>query len=412
MNYGKSVEDFVEYLCGCSFFADFTFRSPEYQKLGGQQKEAADVLVVFGKTLLAIQVKSKQIDAANGELSFVEGNRLWAKVEEATQQFRAIAEAMNNPNFKSFRNGRGVTARFDKQKITEFVFIVVFAPIWKTASERLLSLKFSETCLPDGDIALHLFTLDQFSVILTLLDTTPDFLLYLNTRWMLYRHKLLPKDTDPIDEWAFVTFERAKVAQLLKDRVQVNIRGINQMHRESIRLLEQEEKPSYLIDRLIELSNFSIGSNAPIHKKLVKNATMLALPNSQEAFQLVVPFLARLNRNERRRLGEHYLTCVARCREKPISFRGLQFERYQEAYIVMASTWKGPQRQVALFNIGRALGLKLKVKSVICIGGGADEATTFPNEAVFIDLSSLEKDDEQVGRMSEEIFGKIEIEVY
>jgi hypothetical protein len=74
MNHGRSVEDYVEYLCLRSFFADFTFRNPEYTIQGTQRKKTAD-----------------------GEIASVVLKRVWAKVEEATSQFRAIAEALNNP---------------------------------------------------------------------------------------------------------------------------------------------------------------------------------------------------------------------------------------------------------------------------------------------------------------------------
>jgi len=57
-NLGQIAEDWVEQLCAATFLADFTIRSPRYQKTGGQTKEAADLLVVFGHTLLIIQVKT------------------------------------------------------------------------------------------------------------------------------------------------------------------------------------------------------------------------------------------------------------------------------------------------------------------------------------------------------------------
>ena len=52
MNIGSSIEGVAENLCTRSFLADFTIRRPKYRKLNGQEKEAADVLIVFKETLL------------------------------------------------------------------------------------------------------------------------------------------------------------------------------------------------------------------------------------------------------------------------------------------------------------------------------------------------------------------------
>ncbi len=69
LNLGTEVEDIVEALCSRAFFADFVFRSPQYRKQNGQTKEAVDLLVVFGTSLIAIQVKSKQLDGTQGTLA-------------------------------------------------------------------------------------------------------------------------------------------------------------------------------------------------------------------------------------------------------------------------------------------------------------------------------------------------------
>ena len=136
MNHGREVEDFVEYICCRSFFADFTFRSPEYLKQGRHKRQAADVLIVFEDTLLAIQVKSKQVDVSAGEISMIDMNRIGAKLDESIQQFHALAEAFNNPSFKSFKNGRGIEMNFDCKRIKNLALVVVFAPIWKGSGEK------------------------------------------------------------------------------------------------------------------------------------------------------------------------------------------------------------------------------------------------------------------------------------
>jgi hypothetical protein len=106
-------------------------------------------------------------------------------------QFRALGEAMGRPDFKSFVNGRGVEIAFDKEQIKEIILIVVFAPIWTEDSKEPPSIRFDVTCYPEMGIPIHLFTLRQFSLLLLLLDTLPDFLLYLSAREMLHGENLI-----------------------------------------------------------------------------------------------------------------------------------------------------------------------------------------------------------------------------
>lgn len=409
MNHGKAVEDFVEYLCRRSFFADFTFRSPEYHKQGGQKKEAADVLVVFRGTLLAIQVRSKEVDAPSGEISSVDSARIWRSIEKATRQFRAFGEALNRPSFTSFKNGRGITIEFDKKGITDVVLVIIFAPICKGAPEKEATLTFSETCRPEAAIPLHLFTLKQFSLLLTLLDTLPDFLLYLDGRWMLHRDKLIPPETDPLDEWAFATFEQIKLIEVLEKRSFIEISGLLKQHIKSIKRLEKREKPSYLIDRFIERMSASAGSQVSIDSRFKTHTVLLEEPNSLNAYHLVIPYLAKLNRNQRGRLAEEFLIRIGRCEKQPISFGGLKFEGHEEGYLVLASTWNRHERQVALFNIGRALGFKLKLRKVVCLAASANGPEVSPSDAMLIDLSNMTINDTLI-EASETLFGTINLQ--
>jgi hypothetical protein len=270
MNLGQTVEDYVEFLCTKSFLADFTFRSPKYYKSNGLEKEAADLLIIFKDTLLVIQVKTKEVDPDCGELSPVELSRIWTKIDKAIHQFRSFSEAWNNPMFKSFQNGRGIAMALDKQQITNTVLIVVFAPVWKGIPDDSTRLKIADGCIANANIPLHIFTLEDFSLLLTMLDTLPDFLIYLDARWLLHRKELVCKKTDPIDEWAFITFEGEKLIEALQKQRAIDLSGTHQKHLSSVKQLEEEEKPSYIIDRMIEWLSFSVGSKEPI-SRLLKN---------------------------------------------------------------------------------------------------------------------------------------------
>jgi hypothetical protein len=400
VNLGHTAEDRVEFLCTRSFFADFTFRSPKYRKASGQEKEAADVLVVFRNTLLAIQVKTKAVKTPNGQISGVEGARLSRKLEETFRQFRALVEALNSPEFTSFENGRGIRVKFDKQKITNLVLVIVFEPVSKDHPGRPVVIE--APFLQKAELPVHLFTLSQFSLLLTLADTLPDFLFYLDARWALRWEELVPPDADPIDEWAFITFERKKVGAALKNRSFVNPAGSVSRHKLSIERLEKKEKLSYFIDHLIEALYGCIGSEVPVFPRFV----LLADPNSLGAYQQVIPHLAKLDRSQRRLIVEFVYNRVRACRRKELSFRCFKFsEKSSEGFVVLASKGERKLRQVALHNIMRGAALKLGAATLLGLAVGHDWPQSECCDLMTMDCSTV-RVDENLKVILREGFGK------
>jgi hypothetical protein len=402
VNRGKSIEDVIEYLCTRSFFADFTFRSPKFYKSGGQEKEAADLLIVFNGNLIAIQIKTRELDSPSEKISPIEQQRLTKIIEKTVRQFHALTEAMNEPDF-TFVNGRGVSVAFEKEKINSMVLIVVFAPIWRNQTEPA-TMRFRQTCYAEETIPLHIFTLDQFSLLVTLLDTLPDFFLYLDARWMFHREKLIPMDGDPIDEYFFITFERKEVVTILEKRKFINLEGMRQWHEKSLEQLEKQEQPSYLIDNLVEQLYAGVGSEFTPNPDLVRNALQLEEPGSLNSYRSVIPYLVKLNRSQRCHLAEQILIRQQRCDSQGISFGAVKFDKHEEGYVVLASKSDRFHRQVELFNIGRAAGFKMKLKNVICIAAEPLESESSSYEAMFIDLSKM-KLDETVLKITNEFLG-------
>lgn len=385
MNLGREIEDVVEKLCKKSFFADFTIRNPKYRKLGGEEKEAADLLVVFNNTLLAIQVKSKQVDSSSHPCR-IELGRVSKSVDKAIHQFRALTEALNSPDLKSFRNARGVEIAFEKNKITEIILVVVFVPIWPEKSKPA-QIRFDTTCYPDGPIPIHLFTLRQFSLLMLLLDTLPDFIFYLTARWMLHGEKLIPPDSDPADEWALAMFERKKLIEMYEKKIFTDITGLNKRHAPSLVELERKEKPSYFIDQLIEQLNAAIGSGEPVDKRF----NLLAEPNSLKAYQMTIPYLAKLNRKDRGQLVEFLVNRVMQCQKQEIAFRGFKFsEESDDAYLVLAAKFEREERRIALSNIAMGMGHKLKAKTVIGIAVSSGWPDLPVYDVAVVDVSKLE----------------------
>jgi hypothetical protein len=398
VNIGGSIEEVVESICTRSFFADFTIKSPKYYKRNGQEKEAADLLIVFKETLVAIQIKSKELDSAPNQPSIIELMRASRAIDKAIRQFRGLVEAMLNPDFKSFVNGRGIEIDFDQSQITEIVLIVIFAPVAKEGANNPATIRFDVTCYPEGEIPLHLFTLAQFSMLAKLMDTLPDFLLYLMARSAFHKEKLIPPDTDPVDEWALITFERKRVVEILQKRAFTDLSGLFRRHEISLARLERHEKPSYFVDTLIEEIYAAIGSGLPVDPRF----NLIAEPNSLDAYHLVIPHLAKLNRDERGRLGEFLLKILMRCQKQEIAFRGFKFsEQSDEAYVVLAAKRERDERRIALTNVAIAMGLKLKAKTVVglAVGHNWPESPTF--DVLITDVSKANVDADFLRRAAE-----------
>jgi len=95
---GDQTEAAVAKLCENSFFPDFVVRSPKYRKAGGLEKEAADILVAFNGTVLAIQVKTRIMPPVTAEeWPRIEEQRFLKVIEKGLRQFRALAEAIKSP---------------------------------------------------------------------------------------------------------------------------------------------------------------------------------------------------------------------------------------------------------------------------------------------------------------------------
>jgi hypothetical protein len=405
MNIGRPIEDLVDSICARSFFADFTIKSPKYYKFNGQEKEAADVLVVFNDTLLAIQIKSKEFDSSPQQPSPAELMRVSKTIGKAIRQFHALGEAMGRPNFKSFANGRGIEVEFDRNQITDIILIVIFAPVWKEGSDTPARIRFDATCYAEGKIPIHLFTLEQFALLLKLLDTLPDFLLYLMARSTLHDERLIPQDSDPIDEWALVTFERKRLAAILQKRTFTDLSGLFRRHEISLSRLERRERPSYFIDRLIEQLNATIGSTLTLDPRY----NLLADPNSLKAYHSLIPHLAKLNRDERGRLTEFLLKIVMRCHKQGFAFRGFKFnEQSDEAYVVLAANRERDERRIALVNIALAMGFKLKAKTVIGLAVGHDWPESPIFDMALTDVSKAHPDADFL-RSAERCFAKTRV---
>lgn len=404
-NLGQLAEDWIEKICASTFLSDFTIRSPKYRKAGGQSKEAADVLVIFGGTLLIIQVKTKLVDGIDVIPSQQDASRAAGAVGKAMRQFRAMAEAANDPNFFTFTNARGHELKVDKANISRAVALIVYGLVTPEGQLCSTRLQFSPSCFAESEIPIHLFSMDEFSLLSLLADTFPDFLLFLDTRAVLHESGLIKQDAKAEDVWAFLTFEPKRLLHAIENKMPVDIAGVHQRHSETMRRWEEAEKPSYFVDWLIEGLYGGIGIPTAINQMLVDNTEMLVQPCTVEAFQQVIPKLAMLRRRDRNQLAVGFTQKISSVQKEGIAFRIFKFEEHEEAFLVAAVDLPRIERQVVLFNLARAAAYKVGVRYVVGIVSAPRPLRTTACEVLLVDAKDMVIDEPLI-EASGSLFGK------
>lgn len=392
-NFGQIAEDWIEGICASTFLADFTIRSPRYQKADGQTKEAADVLVMFGGTLMVIQVKTRLVSDAGAVLSHLDLSRAASAVGKAMMQFRAMLEATNDPSFFTFTNVRGHELKVAKTDISKVVALVVYGLVTPDGQFSETKLRFIPSCFPEDGIPVHLFSMEEFRLLTILADTFPDFLAYLDIRAFLHEKNLIDPKTRPEDIWTFVTFEPKRLLQAMDANVPVAIDGIHQRYLETMRRWEEAEKPSYFVDWLIEQLYAGIGSPVEVNQELIAKTKMLAQPGSVEAFRQTIPKLAMLRRRDRTELAVGFEKKIESAQADGMAFRVLKFEGHEEAIIVVAVDLPRSERQVVLFNLARAAAYKIGVRHVVGIATAPKLLGTADCDVVIVDAKDMTIDE-------------------
>jgi|CXWL01.1.fsa_nt_gi hypothetical protein len=391
-NLGPIAEDWVEQLCAATFLADFTIRSPKYRKADGQTKEAADILVFFRGTLLVLQVKTKMVSDAEVALTENDLKRATNAVGKAVDQLRAMLEAARDPTFHTFVNARGCELKVAKTEIQKIVAIVVYGLVAPDGQLSTTALRFNQSCFPDDGIPIHLFSMSEFRFLTSVLDTFPDFLLFLDVRNLLHQQNLISAQTLPGYVWALATFEPARLLELMKSKAPSNIAGLRDRHVESMARLEEAEKPSYFVDWLIEQLYAGLGRNGEVNEELVAKTKQLLPAGSIEAFQRIIPELAKLRRRDRVHLAAGFAEKIERAQKNGMAFRGMKFDAHDEGYFLLAIEGSRKERQAALFNLARAFAHKLGLRQVVAIATGPFPLGTSDCDVMIIDAKDMRVD--------------------
>ncbi|WP_221032896.1 hypothetical protein [Actomonas aquatica] len=368
-NLGDEIEDAVATLCRNSFFPDFVVQGPKYRKAGGLEKEAADILVVFKGTALAIQVKTRIMPPTTAEeWPGVEEQRFLKVIEKGLGQFRALVEAINSPEGGRWESSRGTPLDLREGLPPRLFLILVYALKLPDGSEPEFKVRCSKSCSADGPIPIHIFSLTEFGTLLRMADTFPDFVDYLQLRGDLQEQKLISKTADPIDVWALFAFGADRVRTALQGNTLIETDRLHSECLSEVEKLEEVEKPSYLVDWLINELFAGSGRTLPVSDNIRSNAT--EEPGSLAAYQRVVPFLSQLNRRQRARLAEEFFIRIGRSQDGRDSFGSVKFKEHEEAYLFLCSMEPKKEWHVSLANLGLGLAHIINVPRVVCIATG------------------------------------------
>jgi hypothetical protein len=208
---------------------------------------------------------------------------------------------------------------------------------------------------------------------------------------------VIPSDSDPVDEWALITFERKMLVEILEKKTFTDITDFSKRYTHAVEQLERQEKPSYFVDRLIERFHAAIDVDVPFDSRFKP----LEKPNSIKSYNLMIHYLAKLNRKERSQLTEFLMSRVKNCEKKGVAFRGCKFKEDSDvAYVVLAAASTRDERRAALGNVSRGMGFKLKAKIIVGLAVGHDWPDSPECDVAVFDVSTMKVDHDLIEFMN------------
>ena len=170
---GPEAERFIQWICANSFFADYVFSNPKYQK-GSLPKELCDALVVFSDFAIVIQVKAATHDTKS-KFSFKQAIA-WAqkKRDDSVAQVSGAIRALQHGMVKYLENPRRGTVPFTQSGIRHYFGISIVDSMRTAPSASPTIIHPSQ-----GDVSILHFRPDEFREFCEELGTLGDIRDYL-----------------------------------------------------------------------------------------------------------------------------------------------------------------------------------------------------------------------------------------
>jgi hypothetical protein len=325
--HGAEAEDYVESVFKRSLFADFVVRSPKFDKPDGSSMEAADLLLPFRDTLIAIQVRARQVtvEADDKGISDIEVARLNRKIEKAVDQVKTVKRSIDAGLMSTVTNLRGIQIPFLGRGFTRLVGIVVVDIVYKGGASRECQLELAAQVSQVREIPVHVFLRRDLDTILGELDTIPDLLHYLDIREKLLRAGVVLPLTAELDFLAMVATRYDIIKKCLTGEVGMLViedgiwKRMQAEHRERFAERERSRELGRIVDRVIARVHECIGYGASDHLGDV-GADFSAGPGTVDGYLAIAEHLAALSRVDRIELGKIMLEKAIKADNDPKGF--------------------------------------------------------------------------------------------
>jgi len=366
---GSDSEDIVERICNRMFFSDFVVRNPSYTKPKGKTLELADLIVPFGNTLLTFQVKSKYQLKKVDEKSQVDFQRLSDAIDEGVDQIKTIKRALKNDWLRGIETVKGYTIDVNPADVERVVGVVILDLIGEESllleDRTQLFGSFTER----NNLPIHVFLATEFFDISKELDTLADFMDFLLITQELYKGSLITIPPTTMDLLAFHKMYPDDLEKAISSDINIILEeglweAYQTRHSEAIANRDRLNKPSYLIDGIIDFLHSSVGYNAfPKPDQLLEFSGQGTI----DGYLALAREIAALSRLERRSLGERLLRCLKLAMEREEAFSALVIEPKKSGYLVYSKSGDRSTRQVRLQTLAAMLYCHLELEKVIAI---------------------------------------------
>jgi hypothetical protein len=254
-----------------------------------------------------------------------------------------------------------------------------------------------------GTTPAHVFLRSTFEILAKELDTLPDFLRYLDTREKFIERGVLSALTEELDFLALYKTNDPMIQEVLDGKINLLLiaEGTWDEHLKSGAEMREKRtlanQPSYLIDGMIDffhtaLSEHRVDDEVP--------------PASVESYFATISELGRLNRVERRVMGEKIKEKLIAAKSKTVAY-GLMADPVKKTAMLFLSTSKPrSERIIALQNITRAAALHIGAKRIVGIATEPDgvRERTF-DAVVYRDSQESPEDVATLQEMAKTLFG-------
>ena len=336
------------------------------------------MLVLDDETLLVVQVKGKAIKIPGSD---VEIGRLSKAIHDGIRQVKTLGRAVAAGQLTHVVSLRGVEIPLAAQKNPRVIGMVVLDITNEAGIPRDLRPVILAGFDRVGSTPAHIFLRSTFEVLAKELDTLPDFLDYLDTREQLIERGVLNALTEELDFLALYKTNAPMVQEVFDGKITMLViaEGTWEEHLKSGAEMRKKRdianQPSYLIDEMIDYFHIALGERRPDDE---------VPPATVEAYFATISELGRLNRVERRVMGEKIMEKLASAKSKSVAY-GLMADPKNKTAIFFLSTSKPrSERMIAVQNITRAAALHIGAKRILGIATEPDGVQERTFDAVLV----------------------------